>query len=93
MTVVEDRAKTTRTLWKNVFVPISMILVLVLNELVLPLTALVQQLKRHISKRSLQRCLNNQILDYKAILDLFEYEMMSIKFFWNLEGEDDQCSN
>ena len=33
------------------------------------------------------------VLDYKAILDLCENEMMSIKFFWNLEGEDDQCSN
>ena len=25
---------------------------------------------------------NNQILDYKTILDLCEIEMMSIKFFW-----------
>ena len=26
--------------------------------------------------------MNNQILDYRAILDLSENEMMSIKFFW-----------
>ena len=57
-----------------------MILVLVLNELVLPVMALVEQLKRHVAKRILQRSLNNQILDYKAILDLCENEMMSIKF-------------
>ena len=41
----------------------------------------MEQLKRHVAKRSLQRSLNNQILDYKAILDLCENEMMSIKFF------------
>ena len=58
-----------------------MILVLVLNELVLPVMALVEQSKPHVSKRSLQRSLNNQILDYKAILDLCENEVMSIKFF------------
>ena len=61
-----------------------MILVLVLNELVLPVMALVEQLKRHLTKQSLHRSLNNQILDYKAILDLSENEMMSIKFFRNL---------
>ena len=37
--------------------------------------------KCHVAKQSLQRFLNNQILDYKAILDLCENEMMSIKFF------------
>ena len=58
-----------------------MILVLILNELVLPVMALMDQLKRHVAKRSLQRSVNNQILDYKAILDLCEYEMMPIKFF------------
>ena len=58
-----------------------MILVLVLNELVLPVMALVEQIKKHAAKRSFQRSLNNQILDYKAILDLCENEMMSIKFF------------
>ena len=58
-----------------------MILVLVLNELVLPVMALVEQLKRHVAKRILQRSLNNQILDYKAILDLCENEMMSINLF------------
>ena len=74
---MEDSTKTTRTLW--ICVPISMILVLVLNELVPPVMALVEQLKRHVAKRSLQRSLNNQILDYKAILD--ENEMTPIKFF------------
>ena len=43
--------------------------------------ALVEQLKQHIAKRSFQRSLDNQILDYKAILDLRENEMMSIKLF------------
>ena len=66
---MENIAKTTRTLWKNVCVPISMILVLVLNELMLPVMELVESLKRHVAKRSLQSSLNNQILDYKAILD------------------------
>ena len=37
--------------------------------------------KQHVAKRSLQRFLNNQILDYKAMLDLCENEMKSIKFF------------
>ena len=78
---MEDSTKTTRTLWTNVCVSISMILVLVLNKLVLPVMALVEQLKRHIGKRSLQRPLNNQILDYKVVLDLCENEMMSIKLF------------
>ena len=58
-----------------------MILVLVLSELVFPVMALVEQLKRLVAKRSLQRSLNYQILDYKAILDLCENEMMPIKFF------------
>ena len=34
-----------------------------------------------MAKRSHQRSLKNQILDYKAIIDLCENEMMSIKFF------------
>ena len=78
---MKDSTKTTRTLWTNVCVSISMILVLVLNKFVLPVMALVEQLKRHIGKRSLQRPLNNKILDYKVALDLCENEMMSIKFF------------
>ena len=78
---MEDSTKTARTLWKNVCVPISMILVLVLNEFVPHVMALVGQLKRHVTKLSLQRSLNNQVLDYKVILDLCENEMMSIKFF------------
>ena len=57
-----------------------MILVLVLNELVLPVMALVEQLKQHVAKGNLQSSLNNQILDYKAILDMFENEIMSITF-------------
>ena len=77
---MKDSTKTTRTLWTNVCVSIGMILVLVLNKLVLPVMALVEQLKRHIGKRSLQRPLNNKILDYKVVLDLCENEMMSIKF-------------
>ena len=78
---MEDITKTTRILWKNVCVPISLILVLVLNELGFPVVVLVEQLKWHVVKRNLQRSLNNQILDYKAILDLYENEMMSIMFF------------
>ena len=78
---MEDSTKTTRTAWKDVCVLISMILVLVLNKLVLPVMALVEQIKRHLAKRSLRRFLVNQILDYKAILDLSENEIMSIKFF------------
>ena len=54
MIVVKSSRKTTRTLWKNVGVPISMILVLVLNELVLPVMAMVEQLKWHVAKQSLQ---------------------------------------
>ena len=49
--------------------------------LFIPEMALVEQLKQHVAKRSLQRSLNNQILDYKAILDLCENEMILIKFF------------
>ena len=37
--------------------------------------------EQHTDKQSLQRSLNYQIVDYKAILDLCENEMMSIKFF------------
>ena len=65
-----------------------MILVLVLSGCFLQqaipdisVMALLEQLKRHIAKRSLQRSLSNQILNYKAMLDLCENEMMSIKFF------------
>ena len=43
--------------------------------------ALVEQLKRHVAKRSIQRSFHNQILDSIAILDLSEDKMMSIKFF------------
>ena len=77
-----NSTKTTRTLWNNVSVPISTILVLVLNKSVLHVMALVEQLKQHVAKRSIQMYFNNQILDYKAILDLCENEMMSkIKLF------------
>ena len=37
--------------------------------------------KRHAAKRSLQRPKNNQILDYKAVLEVCEAEMQSIVFF------------
>ena len=47
----------------------------------LPVMALVEQLKRYVTKQSLQRSLNNQILDYKAIIDLCENEIMLITFF------------
>ena len=43
--------------------------------------ALVEQLERHVAKRGLQRYLNNQILDIKAIPDLCENEIMSIQAF------------
>ena len=83
---MDDSTKTTRNLW--ICVSISMILVLVLNRcslqqtiVNLPVMALVEQLTRHVSKGNLQRSLNNQILDYRAILDLCESEMMSIKIF------------
>ena len=42
---MEGSTKTARTLW--ICVSISMILLLVLNELVLPVMALVEQLERH----------------------------------------------
>ena len=83
---MEDSTKTTRTL--RICVSISMIFVLVLNGCFLqqaienlPVVAFVEQLKRHVAKRSLQRSLNNQVLDYKAILDLCDNERMSMKFF------------
>ena len=47
---MEDSTKTTRILWKNVCVPIRMILVLVLNEIVLPVMALVEQVKTTCSQ-------------------------------------------
>ena len=78
---MKDSRKTRRTLRKNVCVSISMILVLVQNQLLLFVMALVEHLKQHVVKRSLQRSLNNQILDYNVILDLYENEMMSIKSF------------
>ena len=58
-----------------------MILVLVLNELVLPVMAFVELLKPHVAKQTLKNSFNNQILYYKAILDLCENEMMSINLF------------
>ena len=83
---MEDIAKFSRALW--ICFPISMTLALVLNGCFsqqaianLPVMVLLEQLRRHLAKQSLQRPLNNQILDYKAILDLRENEMMLIKFF------------
>ena len=72
---MDDSTETTKTLWKNICVPISMILLLVLNELLLPVMALAEQLKQRVAKRSLQ------MSSYKAILDLCENEMMLINFF------------
>ena len=84
--VVEDSTKTTRTLW--ICIPISMTLVLVLNGCFLEKAItniscddIGGTVKLHVAKWSLQRPLDNQILDYKAMLDLCENEMMSIKFF------------
>ena len=37
--------------------------------------------KRHAAKRSVQRPMNNQILDYQAMLNVCEEEMSKIKFF------------
>ena len=37
--------------------------------------------KRHVAKQILQKPLNNQILNYKAMLDLCENEIMSINSF------------
>ena len=37
--------------------------------------------KRHTAKRGLQRPLNNQILDYHAVLEVCQEEMKSIIFF------------
>ena len=37
--------------------------------------------KRHVAKQRLQMSLNSQTLDYKAMIALFENEIMSIKFF------------
>ena len=47
----------------------------------LPVMTLVEQIKQHAAKKSLQRTLNNQILDYKAVIDLCENEMIAIKCF------------
>ena len=37
--------------------------------------------KRHVAKQRLQMSLNSQTLNYKAMIDLCENEIMSIKFF------------
>ena len=37
--------------------------------------------KRHLSKQSLQRSFDQQILNYKHMLDLWKNEVISIKFF------------
>ena len=64
---IKKNTKASRTL--SICVPISTILVLVLNGCFLqqtianiPVMALVGQLKQHVAKQSLQRSLNNQIL-------------------------------
>ena len=47
----------------------------------LPVIALLEQLKLDLAKQGLQRTLNNQVSDYKAIRDLCENEIISIQFF------------
>ena len=44
-------------------------------------------MKRHAAKRSLQRPLNNQILDYRVVLEVRQEEMKSIIFFGNDKGD------
>ena len=44
-------------------------------------------MKRHAAKRSLQRPLNNQILNYRAVLEVCQEEMKSIIFF-GIDKED-----
>ena len=46
-----------------------------------PMTEIVGSLKRHAAKRSLQRPMSNQILDYQAMLNVSKEEMSKIKFF------------
>ena len=44
-------------------------------------------MKRRAAKRSLQRPLNSQILDYRAVLEICQEEMKSIIFF-GIDKED-----
>ena len=44
-------------------------------------------MKRRTAKRSLQRPLNSQILDYRAVLEICQEEMKSIIFF-GIDKED-----
>ena len=46
-----------------------------------PCDAIGGVVKRHITKRSLQRPLNNQILDYESMINLCREEIKEIKFF------------
>ena len=46
-----------------------------------PMTGIVGSLKCYAAKRSLQRPMSNQILDYQAMLNVCEEEMSKIKFF------------
>ena len=80
--VAENSTKTTRTLW--ICVPIRMILTLVFfakSYCKSPCDGTGGAVKRHAVNQSLQRSFNNQILDYKAMLDLCENKMMSVKLF------------
>ena len=43
--------------------------------------------KNHAAKQSLQRPINNQILDYRAVLEVCQEEMKSIIFF-GIDKED-----
>ena len=50
--------------------------------------------KRHAGKRSLQRPMNNQILDYQAMLNVCKEEMSKIKFFGtSKETMDEICKS
>ena len=53
----------------------------------LPYDGIGGAVKCHAAKRSLQRPLNNQILDYRAVLEVCQEEMKSIIFF-GIDKED-----
>ena len=53
----------------------------------LPYDGIGGAVKCHAAKRSLQRPLNNQILDYRVVLEVRQEEMKSIIFFGNDKGD------
>ena len=52
-----------------------------------PCDGIQDSVKRHAAKRNLQRLKNNEILDYKAVLEVCQAEMKSIVFF-GIDKED-----